>query len=58
MVGEGEGKGEGEGEGEVGMKYLAAEVRVAREVNIDVGIEVRDASREVIVCKAPATCIR
>ena len=30
-------------------------MRVAREVDVNVSIEVRDASREVIVCKAPAT---
>ena len=55
--------GEGEGEGEKvreggGRTYLAAEVRVAREVNVDVSIKVRDASREVIVCKAPTNNIR
>ena len=57
-------RGEEEGEGEGGLrretkreegKYLAAEVRVAREVDVDVGIEVGDASREVVVGETPAT---
>ena len=36
-------------------KYLAAEVGVAREVDVDIGIEVGDASREVVVGETPAT---
>ena len=36
-------------------KYLAAEVGVAREVDVDISIEVGDASREVVVGETPAT---
>ena len=56
-----EGGGRESGEGNrVGRKrmYLAAEMIVAREVNIDVGIEVGDASREEIVAKLLRPSIR
>ena len=56
--GGGGGRGEGRQRRETKRgerKYLAAEVRVAREVDVDVGIEIGDASREVVVGETPAT---